>query len=293
MIKPIIKYSALLFSASAALLAGCGGGGSDSVPSQITFSARVNGEAAHCGVRYTNVGQTGASMELMDFRLYISNIVLIRADGSEVPVELVEDGLWQFDNMAMLDFEDATGACAELGTPQTNRVVNFTAPEGDYVAARFTLGVPFEHNHGNSSTAPSPLNLGAMQWNWQAGYKFARIDIMNDNPAPNNRWFFHLGSTGCQSESNVTAPATQCSRPNSVSVLLEDFTAGSNQVVIDVGQFLSNVDIDFNTPDTLPGCMSVPTDPECGGVFEALGLSLQTGSTASDCSNCQQLFHVE
>ena len=34
------------------------------------------------------------------------------------------------------------------------------------------MGVPFESNHRDSTIAPSPLNITAMFWNWQGGYKF-------------------------------------------------------------------------------------------------------------------------
>lgn len=278
----------------APFLAGCGGGSGDgATPTQLRFSAKVNGQAAQCGVSYSGVGTSGATMQIQDFRFYVSNIALIRQDGTEVTADLVEDGLWQLGGLALLDFEDATGACSELGTPQMNSVVNFSVPDGDYVAVRFTLGVPFEQNHLDSTAAPSPLNLGAMQWNWQVGYKFMRIDLRNENPAPNNRWFIHLGSTGCESASKATAPTTACARPNRVDVVLSNFNADSNEIVLDVGKFLAGANIGFNTAETLPGCMSTPTDPECSEVFRALGLSLQSGQSAVGCNECQELFTVE
>lgn len=278
-------------------LAGCGGSSSNSegsTPTQLRFTARINGQDVQCGVQYEGVGRTAETVQVQDFRFFISNLTLITSSGAEVPVSLIEDGLWQFGDVALLDFEDATGACAELGTTLTNNVVNFTVPAGDYVAARFTLGVPFEQNHLDTASASAPLNLGAMQWNWQAGYKFIRVDLLNGSTAaPNNRWFIHLGSTGCESESRVTPPTTECSRPNRVEVTLENFNPDTGIVVVDAGEFLANTDVSFNTPDTLPGCMSTPTDPECPGVFRALGLSLETGQSLSDCDNCQELFRIE
>lgn len=282
---------------SLAILPGCGGDGSDSAgggaaPTQLRFAARINGQDARCGVRYSGVGRSSTAIQIQDLRFYVSSITLIRRDGAEVAVSLVEDGLWQLGDLALLDFEDATGLCAELGTPQLNNVVNFSVPDGDYVAVRFTLGVPFDQNHGDSTVAPAPLNLGTMQWNWQAGYKFARIDLINENPAPNNKWFFHLGSTGCQSSSNVSAPATECARPNRVDVLLRNFDPASSEIVLDIGRFLDASDLKVNTPQTAPGCMSAPTDPECEPVFKALGISLETGQSEVGCNECQEMFTV-
>lgn len=274
-----------------------GGGGSDSSgtssPTQLRFAARINGETAECGKPYAGVGLSQATVQIQDFRFYVSDIKLIRSDAQEIPVQLVEDGLWQLENLVLLDFEDATGACAELGTPQTNSVVNFTVPKGDYVGVRFSMSVPFERNHGDSSSAPSPLNLGAMQWNWQAGYKFLRIDLLNDNPAPNNSWFIHIGSTGCQSESSVTAPSVECVRPNRTNVILSEFNPDENLVIVDAGRFLNSIDLRTNTADTLPGCMSTPTDPECPEVFNSLGIDFNSGKAEESCIGCQKLFWVE
>ena len=70
-----------------------------------------------------------------------------------------QDGLWQYENVALLDFEDKTGGCRDVGTVETNAQVVGTVPEGDYTGLTFDLGVPFELNHIDASTAPSPLNV--------------------------------------------------------------------------------------------------------------------------------------
>ncbi|MCI5064865.1 metallo-mystery pair system four-Cys motif protein [bacterium] len=290
--KQILFFS---FTVSGLLsLGSCGGGSSDPMnPSSIRFAARVMGEEARCGQAYEGVGAGGTTIRIQDLRFYLSQLILLTAEGNEVPVELVEDGKWQHGGVALLDFEDATGACSELGTADTNSVVNFTAPTGNYTGLRFSVGVPFESNHQDATTAPAPLNLGAMQWNWQAGYKFIRIDLLNENTAPDNRWFLHLGSTGCESDSRITVPTTTCARPNTVEVELDNFNPSENTVVLDIGMFLQGIDLSQNTPETLPGCMSTPTDPECPQVFQRLGLDIASGQPISPCEGCQSLFSVE
>ena len=52
-----------------------------------------------------------------------------------------------------------------------------SAPRASYSGVRFTMGVPFELNHGDPTVAPSPLNITAMFWNWQGGYKFLKADM--------------------------------------------------------------------------------------------------------------------
>ena len=89
---------------------------------------------------------------------------------------LDQDGIWQLDGSALLDFEDATAACAN-GTPETNAVVKGSVPEGQYMGLLFDIGLPFDQNHGDPTLAASPLNLTEMFWSWQAGYKFIKIDL--------------------------------------------------------------------------------------------------------------------
>ena len=93
------------------------------------------------------------------------DVRLVDADGGEWPVTLDDDDLWQTDAVALLDFEDKTGTCAN-GTTPTNTVVKGTYDTGhdtvDFTGLRFKVGVPFALNHGDAATAPSPLNLSGL-----------------------------------------------------------------------------------------------------------------------------------
>jgi uncharacterized repeat protein (TIGR04052 family) len=84
---------------------------------------------------------------------------------------------WQHAGTALLDFEDGRAACAN-GTAPMNTALRDTVAAGDYTGVAFKAGVPFEMNHGDPTTAPSPLNLTSMFWNWRGGYKFVRIDMV-------------------------------------------------------------------------------------------------------------------
>jgi uncharacterized repeat protein (TIGR04052 family) len=202
---------------------------------------------------------------------------------------MIDDGLFQQNNLALLDFEDATSDCSEIGTSLLNREVNFTAAPGDYLGLSFTMGVPFELNHQDSSTASSPLNLGAMQWNWQVGYKFIRLDLVSDSGAPFN---YHIGSTGCASSAPTQAPQTECQRSNRMKVVLQGVDFSNIPVVeLNLDALLSGTNVEVNSEGTAPGCMSGPTDPECPAIFEKMGLDLQTGACINDCA-AQQLFRL-
>jgi hypothetical protein len=97
----------------------------------------------------------------------------------------------------------------------------------------------------------------------------------------------HLGSTGCAAASRTTAPEAACANPNLVTVRFENFDIASGVVVADIGKVLANANVDVNTPDTAPGCMSGLRDPECGAVLRAFGLAVGDAAPVA-----QQFFHA-
>ena len=171
-----------LFLASAILLASNGTIQAQSDPKEVAidFAAYVGESEFICGESYEGVGTEESTITPTDFRFYISDVALIDEDGNAVPLELEQDGKWQYQSTVLLDFEDGTGAC-DNGTAETNTTVIGTVPEGDYQSLQFTLGVPEQLNHDDAAIAPSPLNLTSMWWNWQGGYKFLRVDLETES----------------------------------------------------------------------------------------------------------------
>jgi hypothetical protein len=56
----------------------------------IRFAAQVNGAAFTCGQSYSGLGSTNATATPTDFRFYVHDVYLLRADGTAVPVTLAE-----------------------------------------------------------------------------------------------------------------------------------------------------------------------------------------------------------
>ena len=274
-----------LFTTAAALaLAACSTAPSTPKTAQVSlnFAAQINGQPFACGQRYDGVGTTGSSITPSDFRMYVSEVKLLRQDGSAVPVQLAQDGIWQHQNVALIDFENGTGPCRN-GTTATNTAVRGQVPAGDYVGVELTVGVPFAQNHQDPTVAPAPLNSTAMFWNWQGGYKFIKFDttssgISTDKPAapnamgPVTRYSVHLGSTACAGDSKTQAPSA-CQNPNRMTVRLNQFDLAKNTVVVDMGAVLAQANVDVNAKGTSPGCMSFLKDADCPHVMSALGLA--------------------
>lgn len=270
-------------------IAGCScGGDSERDPIAVRFAARANAAPIECIAPRVMLGNPPQEMRIADFRLFVSDFRLVSADGSERKMILDADGKWQNENTALLDFENAMGPC-ENGTKEINTTVRGSARAGTTTKIRFTVGVPFAQNHQLPTRADAPLNLGAMHWDWQAGYKFARVDL--ENADGKSDWLIHLGSTNCSSSAASVAPITECAQPNRATITLP-FDPERNTVVIDLASLLVSSNLAFNTTGTGPGCMSGNNDPECAPLFTNLGLDLATGLCANGCA-AQTFFRTE
>ncbi len=256
----------------------------------LVFSAMFGDDPVVCGTDYpAPLGST--TVRFTDFRLYVSEIALIDATGGEVPVTLDQDGVWQVDDVALLDFEDGTNGCEVTGNSSLNDTVVGTVPAGTYTGVAFTIGVPDDLNHQDTTLAPSPLNLSSMFWSWQTGYKFARIDMKNDQAAPDDSWFLHLGATGCTSGGPTEPPASPCTKPNRPRIVISGLDGGSvagafsAALTLDAESLISGADLGFNSDGSPPGCMSNPADVvECPPIFDSLGMDFATGLCVSDCA---------
>ncbi|MEW6128733.1 MAG: MbnH family di-heme enzyme [Acidobacteriota bacterium] len=251
----------------------------------INFRAMVGDQNFTCSSSYEGIGTTGSTITVSDFRLYVHNLRLIDSRGNEVPLQLAQDGKWQYDNVALLDFENGEGNCAN-GTKEINDTIRGKAPVGNYVGLRFIVGLPFDKNHNDPTTQPSPLNLSRMFWNWNAGYKFARID-MKTTGQPKG-FVLHLGSTSCMPNTSPNTVPTACANGNRPEITLKNFNPQGDVVIADLKALLKDTNVDVNQPNTAVGCMSASQDADCAGIFKNLGLPF-----AGVAATGQSFFHLE
>ena len=135
-------------------------------PVTINFHALVGSRDFACGQSYAGLGSAATMVQPADFRLYIHNVRLVDQTGAERPLTLDQDQLWQYEDVALLDFENKVAPCD--GTAAINTTVRGQAAgSGGYTGVRFAVGIPPELNHGNQATAPSPLNFSGLFWTWQ------------------------------------------------------------------------------------------------------------------------------
>lgn len=258
-------------------LQGCGEAQDEpaKVPVEIAFEARMGGAPFSCEAIAHDFGSGKASIEPLDLRMFVHDVRLRDVSGAEVPVALEEDGVFQHDGLALLDFETGSGTCSG-GTAETHTSLVGHVPESrTYDGVSFTIGVPQRMNHLAAATAPPPLNTPGMWWTWSTGYRYLRADVASEqNP---EGYFFHLGGINCN---GTRTTGLTCEYPSLVPITLE--ASDPTKVVLDFDKLFAGVDVNrVFDPDSgnLPGCLSSPRDDDCPPMFESLGLGF-AGSPA-------------
>jgi uncharacterized repeat protein (TIGR04052 family) len=273
--------------AAALVASGCSASSEDgSQAVTLPFRAVVGTEGFDCTKTYANIGVEKATVAPQDFRFYVHDVALVAEDGTEVKVALDDDGVWQRDGVALLDFESGIGSCS-AGTRETNTAIVGRVPGGrTWKGLRFKVGVPEAANHLDSARAPAPLNEPGLWWSWKGGYKYARIDI--ETPGQPKGFYFHLGATGCTGD---TTTAFTCAAGNVAPIALTGFDPGRSTVVVDLAKIFAQVAVNRGPDmqaDFVAGCMSGATDPDCPTMMGAFGLGV--GSTPAPAT--QTVFEV-
>lgn len=263
---------------------GTGGeGGAPSLDVTLQFRAAVGAEDLACNTDYPGIGAEGGTTQVSDFRFYVHDVRLVTSDDTEVPVQLEQDGIWQVENVALLDFENASGACAG-GTTEMRDIVTGTVPAGDYTGLRFRVGVPAELNHEDVTTSPSPLNLTALFWSWGMGHLHLAAATSTADGGPANQHFVHLGSTGCTGDPEQGQMVT-CTNPNRPEFSFDGFDPGTGVVVADLAEL-----VEASNLLTEVGCHSFPNTAACLEPFDRLGIDYETGGMTPDT---QVFFRAE
>jgi len=150
---------------------------------KLTLVADANAAKA-----YTSNGQT---LKFSEVKYVITNIVLVKADGTKVPYH-TED----LDKGGFLINQENTTSLTPILTE---------LPEGDYKGIEFGLGVKKELNNLKlQDKFPNFYNLTGkfsfesgkiMHWEWANGYRFVKLEGWYSNAtATNDTLSIHMGS---------------------------------------------------------------------------------------------------
>lgn len=243
------------------------------VPVTVNFAGKVNGADFACGQGYSGLGvNLNSYVEFADFRFYVTDLKLIGEDRREYPVTMDVIPPYQFDGLALIDFEDGFGLCSENGTPEINTSISGMVPNVPMAGVQFTIGVPKELSHSpiNSLSTP-PLDVEPLFRNELLGRMFMRLDM--DTLGEPDGFPVHISDAGCKFGDS---PFPECPHDARTTYILNEFNAEENAIVIDAGLLLSRVNPDENSNDpvqTPPGCMSYTTDADCREIAVTYGMS--------------------
>lgn len=248
----------------------------------IRFALEAAGQPLRCDSAPVALGSTARPTRLRDARWYAYGFALIAADGSRTPLQL-EQNTWQHQDLALIDLEAGVPGQASgcNGSAATHDTVTAQVPRGEYVGLSFHIGVPGQLNHSNNVGAPPPLDLTAMAWVWQAGRRFMKVEFEPEggvarSGSPARTWMLHLGASGCTGNP-ASGEIINCTAGNRFEVRLPRFDAARDVVVLDAATLLQDIDIGKDGGGAV-GCMSAPSDPECGPVFARLGVGTESGA---------------
>lgn len=298
-----MNHLKLALIGSFALLTACSSSNDTAVESDevrdvsIAFAAEANNVAIDCDTQLTGLGTQNTNAALKEFRFYVHDLVLLDDQGGVYDVTL-DQNEWQYQNLALLDFMSKDTSCSGAAKAVNTELAGaVTVPTNTtFTKLRFTLGVPNNLNHQDRAIAPAPLDRASLHWNWQNGYKFARLDIApvggiarpSDAGFAAGTWNIHLGSTDCVGDPQLNESVT-CARPNLPVVTLDITDLTSDVITLDYGELIATQNLNQDLGGA-PGCMSGATDPECAALFTALGLDVSTGE--ADANLTQTVFRV-
>ena len=149
---------------------------------EIEFDNQAAGNALVFGTNYTNAA--GESLQFTTFDYYISNVVLVKADGTRFVVP-------KDKSYFLCKHEDAA----------TREITIDDVPAGDYTSVEFMVGV-------DSAKSVSPIGerTGVLDpadganghyWSWNSGYIFVKMEGTSPvAPAPDNIFQYHVGLFG-------------------------------------------------------------------------------------------------
>ena len=191
-----------------------------STSQKLSFHLHTNvgNVEAEYGVEYQQA--SGRKFNLADFRYYISNIVLIKNDGSEYSL---------------------TGKVL-LVSPTVDEYDLQSVPVGSYQGFKFMLGLDSATNHTDpttyAATNPLAIQTPGIHWSWNSGYIFMKVEGQCDTTlaatgTPDYDYFYHIGLDGFKRTIDFTTAAFNVASGSDKELVLN----------FNLLQALSNVDM--------------------------------------------------
>lgn len=145
---------------------------------KLHLHTMVGSNAADYTTTFTHTD--GRKFTLSNLRYYLSNFVLIKDDGTEVPI----------------------AGKVILASPDEHEWELGLIPSGHYSGMRFLVGLDSVTNHGDPTLYPANHPLApqtpSIHWSWNTGYIFMMVEgkvdtTLSATGTPNTDFYYHIG----------------------------------------------------------------------------------------------------
>lgn len=153
---------------------------------EIEFDHRAGDDALVLGSEYTNAA--GEKLKFTTFDYYVSNLVLVKSDGTEYVVP-------KDDSYFLIKHDEPTSRAVKISN----------IPAGDYTGLKFVIGVDSAKSVSPISERTGVLDpagaASGMYWSWNAGYIFVKVEGTSpaapvDPGSGENIFQYHTGLFG-------------------------------------------------------------------------------------------------
>jgi len=151
---------------------------------RVSLPIEVTGAGATLTTGQEVRPEGAAPYKLSLLKFFLSQPVLLQADGRRVPAQLLDGaGAPRPYGLLLVDLEDPTSLS-----------VSVAAPAGDYAGLELGIGVPAPCNGGDPTTHVFPLNADSdMYWTWGSQYLFIRVEGATQSDGAWNTFLHHVG----------------------------------------------------------------------------------------------------
>lgn len=213
-------------------------------PVQISFQHQVNGSTLELGDgEYTS--PLGDEYKVQEFKYFVSNIELVRADGSVYVIP-----------------QDSSYFLINEKKPES-KIIQFNAPQGEYVSIKYLIGVDSLRNTMDISKRQGVLDpageaLG-MYWGWNSGYIHFVIEGFSESIpvelSGTQKFIYHVGGFGGYSTPTINnIKSVELSLADKGTLIVSDAKVSNITVAADVNYIFKNkitgADMDFKLAPT-------------------------------------------
>ena len=187
----------------------------------------------------------GSTVTINSARIYISEIELLKSDGTSVTFEGdVITAPAKDENDVDITHTVTDRIVLAKHDQGVHRYMLGAAENGEYTGIRYKIGIDGTTNRLDASQVPADHPLAKQtdrnnHWNWSAGYQYVRVDgnvDLDGDGAPEELWEVHLGTLNFLTEME-----------QSMDFELHADQAVDLHIIVDYATLLS--DIDLTNPD--------------------------------------------